>query len=100
MSTLEIAQEYRKDTAAYGITQTKGIPHTYSFEGYIYGALTAEFLRKIEGPITQESLARVLEKIKNYPFKGLILTYDPAHRQIANSLWLEVSSGEWIKQNI
>ncbi len=94
-SPLPIAQEYRKDITAYGMT-----PDTYSFEGYIYGALTADLVKKIEGPITQDSLARVVEKLKGYSFKGLTLTYDPAHRQILNDLWLEVSPNEWIKQNV
>ena len=94
-STLEIAQEYRKDSTLYGIT-----PGTYSFEGYMYGRLAAEIFKKIEGPITPDSLERVIETFKDYPFKGLTLTYNPSNRQLSNDLWLEVSPNEWIKQKV
>ncbi|MBA3752529.1 ABC transporter substrate-binding protein [Candidatus Dependentiae bacterium] len=92
-SMLEIAKDYRRDIAPYGL-----LPDTYSFEGYIYGSLAADFFRKIKGPINPQSLAHVIENLKNYPFKGLTLTYDPSNRQIANNLWLEVSNDTWIEQ--
>ena len=92
---LEIVQEYRKEIAKLGKK-----PDTYSLEGYINATLTADIFKKIDGPLTMDSVKKVIENIKDYHFKGLNLNFNPKNRQLANELWLETSSGIWIKQKV
>ena len=94
-SDLEIVQEYRQEIAKLG-----SLPDTYSLEGYIYATLAADFIQKIDGPLTMDSLAQVITRIKDYNFKGLVLDYDLEHRQLANDLWIETAKGTWIKQDV
>ncbi len=92
---LEIVKEYRQEIAKLGKQ-----PDTYSLEGYIAASITANIFKSIEGPLTMNSLKNVIEGIKDYNYKGLRLNYNPKNRQLANELWIETPSGQWIKQEV
>ena len=94
-SNLPLVKEYREEIVKLGRP-----PDTYSLEGYIAASLVSDILKKIPGPITMDSVKEVIENIKNYNFKGLTLNYNPANRQLSNDLWIETTTGEWVKQNI
>ncbi len=94
-STLPITTEYRDYISRMGLQ-----PETYSLESYIYGRLAAVFFSKIEGPITMEALANVIENIKDFPYKGLTLDFNPDNRQLSHILWIEPPEGPWIEQDL
>ncbi len=90
-SQLEIAQEYRK------LMDQHNVPYgQISFESYINAAILFEILRLIKGPITKEKIIEVAEGLKNYPFKGLTLDFNPETRSLADTFWIDSGSGPWI----
>lgn len=95
MSNLQIVQEYRQEIAKQALP-----PDTYALEGYIAASLTANYLRRIQGPITFEALLKLIEGTKNYTFKGLTLNFNPQTRELAHYLWIEQPNGEWVEQNL
>jgi ABC-type branched-subunit amino acid transport system substrate-binding protein len=94
-SNLPIVQEYRA-----ALKETGSRPNTYSLEGYIYGALGAELIKRINGPVTPAALASVVNNLKPFNFKGLQIQLDPKTRTLGNYLWLETADGLWIEQKI
>ncbi len=94
-SDLQIVQEYRQEIAKQALA-----PDTYALEGYIAASLTANYFRRIKGPITFEALLKLIEGTKNYKFKGLTLNFDPQTRALAHYLWIEQPNGEWVEQNL
>lgn len=90
-SQLEIAKEYRalmdKDNLSYD---------KLSFEDFINASILFEILRKIEGPITHEKIIKTAEGLKKYPFKGLMLDFNPETRELSDTLWIDTGVGPWI----
>ena len=70
-------------------------------EAYIATSILIDTLEKIDGPITKEKILEKLESLKNYPFKGLTLTFNPERRDLAHSIWLETGDDtDWVEKNI
>ncbi len=92
-STLQIAKEYREWADKRNIPYDK-----ISFEQYINANILFQILRKIEGPINKESIIAVAEALKDYPFKGLVLNFNPETRELSDTLWIDPGEGAWIER--
>ncbi|HEA28637.1 MAG TPA: hypothetical protein ENH91_01345, partial [Leeuwenhoekiella sp.] len=90
-SDLPIAKEYRAWAGKLNISYDK-----VSFEQFINANILFEILRSIEGPVTKEKIIERAEQMKNYPFKGLFLDFNPETRELSRNLWLDTGKGEWI----
>lgn len=88
-SEIEIVEEYRKEA------EKKGIPiNTTSLEAYINASFFVDILKRLEKPINKENIVELIEQTKDYPFKGLTLSYK--HPGLLHSLWLDPGDGsEW-----
>jgi ABC-type branched-subunit amino acid transport system substrate-binding protein len=87
-SDLPIVQEFKKEAAANNISVSP-----QCLEAYINASIFVEAVRLIKGPINNESIKRSLESMKNYDFKGLKLTFNPATRELSNMVWLDLGDG-------
>ena len=94
ISKLRIAKEYRQWADKKNISYDK-----VSFEQFINANILFEILRKIEGDITKEKIIEVAEGLKDYPFKGLVLDFNPETRELSDTLWIDTGTGEWIKKS-
>ncbi len=95
-SQLEIVKEYRKDMDKYGYDYD-----VFSLEGYIGTSILIDAIKKIKGPVTREKIMQQLEGLKDYKFKGLTLTFDPKHRDLARHVWIETGDNvEWAQQDV
>ncbi len=92
-STLQIAKEYREWADKRNVSYDK-----VSFEQYINANILFQILRKIEGPINKESIIAVAENLKDYPFKGLVLNFNPETRELSDTLWIDPGEGAWIER--
>ena len=90
-SDLPIAKEYRAWAGKLNVPYDK-----VSFEQFINANILFEILRAIEGPITNEKIIEKAEQMKNYPFKGLVLDFNPETRELSGNLWLDTGKGDWI----
>ena len=69
-----------------------------STESFIGTYILVDTLKKIKQNITKEKIINILEKIKNYDLKGLMLDFHPQTRQIFRNLWVDDGgSKEWVK---
>lgn len=93
-SDLEIAQDYRNAIAKYSPTS---ILSADSFEGYIHSKFLEEFLRNIKGSVTKEKIIEQFEKLKDYPFKGMNLNFNPETRELLTDVWADLGKGPWVK---
>ena len=82
-SKLPIVKEYRRELKKQGLRED-----VFSLETYITTSLTFDAMSKIEEPVTMEKLISYFEKMKNYDYKGLTLTFNPKNRSLAKSLWI------------
>ena len=90
-SDLLIAQDFRKEAAANNVPLSP-----QAFQAYISGSIFVEGLRLIKGPITNESIIKSFESMKNYAFKGLTLNFDAEWREMSNYMWLDDGvNDEW-----
>lgn len=95
-SDLPIVKEYRKAMDEYHYAYD-----VFSLEAYIATSILIDALEKIEGPITREKIMHQIELIKNYDFKGLHLSFNPLHRDLLNTVWIETGdNSEWIEKEI
>ncbi len=72
-------------------------PDSNNLEGYIAASLFAEAVRHVSGEITGEKLMRWFESLKNYDFKGLNLTFNPATRGFELPAWIRMEDDRWVK---
>lgn len=84
-STLPIAQEYNSVMKSF-LSFRDDSP--FYLEAFINLALFEYCIKKIEGPITIEKIISTFQGFKNVNFKGLSLTFDPAHRSLSSALWI------------
>ncbi len=92
-SDLQIAQEFRVHARRYNVPID-----TVSFEAYIAAALFIELLRELKEPFTKEGFVKVFESLRDYDFKGLKLTFDPLTRQLLHTVWINVGTDVWVKE--
>lgn len=88
-SDLPIVQEYRKEASENNVIASPQI-----LEAYINASILVEAMRIIKGPITNQSIKKTLESMKNYDFKGLKLNFNQAERYLSETIWLDVGNGE------
>lgn len=89
-SQLAIVQEFRKKA------ESSNVPiDTFALEGYVSASILIDLLKKISGPITKDTIIAEVEKIKKYDFKGLLLNFNEASRELSNYLWLYTGQSEW-----
>ena len=90
-SDLKIAEQFRSE-----VEKSNGrlILNVYCFKVYISISLLIERLKKIEGPITKDTILSSLALIRNYDFGGLKLNYEK-DRQLLHSVWLNFGEKRW-----
>lgn len=94
-SDLQIVQEYRK------AMDERGLPYeSNSLEGYIAAQLLIDAFSKIDSPVTKEKITQWFEGMKDYVFKGLTLTFNPAIRGFGEPVWLRTVEGKWIAREV
>lgn len=59
-------------------------------------SLLIHALREIKGPLTMNSVRTYFEQMRDYHFKGLVLTFTPQSRQLQNTVWLDEGNGKII----
>lgn len=84
-SDLEIVKEYRQEAEKKGISL-----NTYSLEAYINASLFIDILKRMDKPLSKENIVEFISTIKDYPFKGLTLSFK--NPGLLHSLW--ISNGE------
>ncbi len=94
---LSIAKLFQKDVAE-GNGSLKLDNHY--FGGYIVAKLFVDVLNKIDKKITKKLIIAQLEKMDNYNFLGLTLTFDKKTRQLLNSVWLDTGKEKWIEVKV
>lgn len=67
-----------------------------SLEGYIAAALFIEGARHVTLPLSGEKIMRWLESLKNYPFKGFTLTFNPETRSFELPTWIRTEKDQWV----
>jgi len=82
-SNIAIAQEYRQAIKKTGLS-----PNTNSFTGYIVGSLFIDAINHLKAPFTKEKILGYFEKLKEYTFKGLTLTFNPEKRDLSQNVWI------------
>jgi ABC-type branched-subunit amino acid transport system substrate-binding protein len=92
-SDIEIVREYVAESERMNKT-----PNLTSLEAYISASILFDLLRRITPPLSKEKLITIIEKTKNYPFKGLILDYNPETHELGRRLWLDTGQGPWIEK--
>lgn len=93
-TSIEIIKEYHEDMKKLN---PDGKLSADSLEGYINASVLIEILTKMKLPFTQESLIHTIESLKNYPYKGLILNFNPETRELLKNVWIDPGKGEnWI----
>lgn len=88
-SSLSIAKEYRNVFNEAGL-----IFGDFSFEAFIGTSLLVEVMRSIKGPLTMQTVRAAFEAMKQYPFKGFELSFDPQSRSLARDVWLDLGDGK------
>ncbi|KKP29819.1 MAG: Extracellular ligand-binding receptor [candidate division TM6 bacterium GW2011_GWF2_30_66] len=91
-SDLQIAKEFRENMKLRGLRLSLN-----SFEGYIAGSLISEAINNTNPPITKEKIMQYFEKLNNYNFKGLELTFNPETRDLSQPVWIRTLKNKWIK---
>lgn len=94
-SDLQIAKEYREWADKKNVSYDK-----VSFEQFINANILFHILRKIEGPVTKEKIISVAEQLKDEPFKGLVLSFNPQTRELSDTLWIDPGAGPWIERRV
>lgn len=94
-SKMEIAQECRELMKKHNIELD-----IWAFEGFVSISLLFDALKKIEGPITKESIIKQFESMKNVNYKGLELDFNPKTRELSKYIWLNTGEAEWEKYTI
>jgi len=89
-STFELAQQYRKDLAQYFPYES---PNILSFTYYICAAIVVEALKKIEGPITPDTIVKQIEQMQHYNIKGFTVEFD-AHDRHAFGKTISIIKGK------
>ncbi len=89
-STIQIVEEYRKNAK-----DKNQVIDNFGLEGYIAVDVFLHALDQIEGPISNDKIIAVFENMKKYPYKGLILDFNPERRSLSSDLWMDDGSSEW-----
>ena len=89
-SKIPLVEEYRAAMDA------QELPYdSFSLEGYIGTRIYIDALKNISDVQKPDEAIRYLETLKNYDFKGIKLSFDAEKRRLSNTLWLELSEGDW-----
>lgn len=95
-SKLEIVEEYRKEMIKNGYRIS-----AYALEGYLATTILIDVMKKINGPINQNSVTDMIKSIKNLDLQGLKLNYNPARSDLAQYVYLEIGENrEWVRIEI
>jgi len=97
-SSLQIVKDFRKD-----VENSKGVLKVESFclEGYLAASLFIRILKKVEPPLTSAKVMEEIEKLKDYDFGGINLTFYPEIRGLLKTVWLNMGDGgDWIAKSI
>lgn len=89
-SDLEIVKEYHE---ARKQSLVRFPASDESLEGYINASILCETLKAIEPPFTKEKIIEYLTNLKNVPYKGLMLNFNPEKREILHEIWIEARNG-------
>ena len=91
-SELQIAKEYVQAMNERGLASGLN-----SLEGYIAAELLIDAIKHINLPYTKEKIIGYFEKMKNYKFKGLTLTFNTQKRDLSQPVWLRTIDYKWIE---
>ncbi len=95
-SKLEIVEEYRKEMIKSGYRVS-----AYALEGYLATTILIDAMKKIKGPINQNSVTDMIKSIKNLDLQGLKLNYNPARSDLCEYVYLEMGENrEWVRTEI
>ena len=47
-------------------------------------------------PYTTDKIIQAIESMKSYPFKGLILNFDPETRELSKQVWIDNGEKHWL----
>ena len=89
-SDLEIVKEFRRATENRPPSND-----IHCLEAYMGADFFVHVLKQIDEPITTEKIIKYLENVKNYKYKGLELSFNPATRQLMHTLWLNKGTDDW-----
>lgn len=82
-TNIEIVKEFNIQAEKQNVQLSAG-----ALYGYIAGSFFIDCLKRLKVPLSKESLLEVLENIKDYDFKGLLMNFDPVNRELLSSVWI------------
>lgn len=98
-SKIELVADFRNTLKKEGLP--KG--DVFILEGYIATNFAIEILKKAAGPglkkDAQKAVQQAVAGLKNYPFKGFTLNYEPKTCEIVHKIWLDTGQGPWLEYN-
>ncbi len=96
LNKLEIIEEYRKEMKKNSYDY-----NVYSLEAYLATTIFIDAMKKIKGPINQDSVTDMLTSIKNLDLQGLKLSYNPARCDLAQYVYIELGDNQpWIEKGV
>jgi len=96
LTKLEIVEEYRKEMKKNSYDY-----NVYSLEAYLGTAILIDAMKKIKGPINQDSVTDMLTSIKNLDLQGLKLSYNPTRCDLAQYVYIELGDNQlWIQKEV
>jgi ABC-type branched-subunit amino acid transport system substrate-binding protein len=87
-ASLPIVQQYQKDMKAAGQTE---LDYT-DLEGYVDAAVFVEVLKKVAGPLSQESFITAAESLRT-SLGGLTFSFSPSNHQAMSKIYLTKIAG-------
>ena len=84
-----LVKDYRKAMDRFNYTYDSN-----SLDGYLAGALIGDAIAHLKPPYTGKRLMAYFTAFKNYPFKGLSLTFDPQTRSLNLPIWVKSEKGK------
>ena len=94
-SMLPIVKEYREEIKKQGLK-----PNVFALESYITSSITFRAIKRIKGPLSMDKLIEQFEKMRNFDYKGIMLTFNPKTRSLAHQYWINTGEGNWVEQRV
>lgn len=93
--TLEIVAHYQEEMGKW---YPGALYNAETFEGYLAASIVFDALVKVEKPATPEKIMNWLEGLKQYPYRGLVLDFNPQTRELLNSVWVDIDGAQkWLE---
>lgn len=95
-SDLKIVKQFRKALYSQGYVEE----NVFALNGFISARIMMDILRRVSPDFSHAAINKALLGIKQYPFLGFTLTFNPQTRELSRLLWLDAGGSDWIEQMV